>query len=332
MRNIRKIRSLLCFGAALFTTLTAGQAHAERKLVDRVVAVIDNEIITWRELESKATPFLASTQEIKDPQARKKKQDEVYHQVLDIEIGDRIVEREIRDNRDTLGVSDKDVDRAIEEVIQMNHLTREQLQSALYAQGLTWSEYRKKLWTQIERARLIQYRVQGKVQVKDNDIKRRCLERQRTGARDVSVCASHILFNLPAGISEKDASEVLARASRVQAELTAGADFAAYALQYSDDKGAPDGRLGCFGKGEMVEQFEKAAFALPIGGISQVVRTEFGLHIIRVDDHRAVATAQCDDAKDLEPFRNEVYQEEMQRHMQLWIEELRKKAFVDVRL
>ncbi len=331
MRNIRNIGSL-CLGLGLAFTCAAGPAHAEVALVDRVVAVIDNEIITWRELEAKALPYLTSTHDIKDAQARKKKQDEIYHQVLDIEIGDRIVEREIRDNRDTLGVSDKDVDRAIEEVIAMNHLTREQLQSALYAQGLTWSEYRKKLWSQIERARLIQYRVQGKVQIKDNDIKRRCLQRQRSGAKDVSVCASHILFNLPAGLSEAEITDTIARASRVQAELTAGADFAAYALKYSDDKGAPDGKLGCFGRGEMVEAFEKAAFDMPVGGISEVVRTEFGLHIVRVDEHRASATAQCDDPKDLEPFRTEVYQEEMQRQMQVWIEELRKKAFVDVRL
>lgn len=329
MKNIRNACFLLGW---LGITLGAGSARAEGVLVDRVVAVIDNEIITWRELEAKAAPFLASTHEIKDVHARKKKQNEVYHQVLDIEIGDRIVEREIRENRDTLGVSDKDVDRAIEEVIQMNHLTREQLQSALYAQGLTWSEYRQKLWSQIERARLIQYRVQGKVQIKDNDIKRRCLERQRTGAKEIFVCASHILFSLSPSMSEAEVAETLARASRVQSELSAGADFAAYALEYSDDKGAPDGKLGCFGRGEMVEAFEKAAFEMPVGGISKVIRTDFGLHIIRVDDHRASATAQCDDPKDLEPFRNEVYQEEMQRQMQVWIEELRKKAFVDVRL
>ena len=307
-------------------------AWAERALVDKVVAVIDNEIITWRELEAKAAPFLESTHSMTDPQARAKKQHDVYRQVLDIEIGERIVEREIAQSKENLGVTDKDVDRAVEEVIRMNQLSREQLQSALYAQGITWTEYRKKLWAQIERARLIQYRVQGRVQVKDNDIKRRCLERQRTGAKEVSVCAAHILFKTEPGASADAIEQTNSRASKIQAELAAGADFSAYALQYSDDKGTPDGKLGCFGHGEMVDEFEKVAFALPIGEVSPVVHTPFGLHIIRVYDRRSASSARCDEPADLEPFRNELYQEEMQRQMQVWIEELRKKAFVDVRL
>jgi peptidyl-prolyl cis-trans isomerase SurA len=304
---------------------------AAREMVDRIVAVIDDEVITWRELEAKAEGYYAQLAEMNDPQAREAKRQQVLKQVLDIEIGDRIVEREIAQNKERLGVGEKDIDRAVEEVLRMNHLTREQLQSALYGQGLTWSEYRDKLRTQIERARLIQFKVQGKVQLKDSDVLRRCEERKRSGSLNLEVCASHVLLAIPPGASDEAIEALHAEASKLQSELQSGADFAAYALKYSADKAAPDGKLGCFHKGEMVEPFERAAFALPVGGISAVVRTEFGFHIIKVTDRRTASTGSCE-GEALEPFRNELYQEEMGRQMASWVDDLRKKAFVDVRL
>ncbi|HET6344241.1 MAG TPA: peptidylprolyl isomerase [Myxococcota bacterium] len=304
---------------------------AAREMVDRIVAVIDDEVITWRELEAKADGYYGQLAEMSDPQAREAKRQQILKQVLDIEIGDRIVEREITQNKERLGVGEKDIDRAVEEVLRMNHLTREQLQSALYGQGLTWGEYRDKLRIQIERARLIQFKVQGKVQLKDSEVLRRCEERKRSGSHNLEVCASHVLLAIPRGASDADIEALHAEASKLQSELQSGADFAAYALKYSADKAAPDGKLGCFHKGEMVEPFERAAFALPVGGVSAVVRTEFGFHIIKVSDRRTASTGTCDgDA--LEPFRNELYQEEMGRQMATWVEDLRKKAFVDVRL
>ena len=118
----------------------------------------------------------------------------------------------------------------------------------------------------------------------------------------------------------------------LQAELRAGGDFDAYALKYSDDKAAPpDGDLGCFGKGEMVEAFEEAAFAAAVGEVSAVVRTDFGLHIIKVYERRSAAT-ECETEEQLLPFKNEIYQEELGRQMNNWIAELRKKSFVEIRL
>lgn len=315
---------------AWFWVASAARA-AQPQLVDRVVAVIEDEIITERELETKAESYLAQLSEIPDAEKRAAKRLEILKQVLDIEIGDRIVNREIAQNKH-LGVTDKDVDKAVEEVLRMNHLTRDQLQAALYGQGLTWTEYRKKLQQQIERARLVQMKVQNKVQIKDAYARRRCEERQRLGSENVQVCASHILIQIPPHATAEDIEALHARASKLQSELASGGDFSAYALQYSDDKGTPDGKLGCFHHGEMVEAFDAAAFALPVGGISPVVRTEFGFHIIKVTDRRSASSAQCDTDQALEPFKNELFQEEMQRQMTTYVEELRKKAFVEVRL
>ena len=256
----------------------------------------------------------------------------MLRKVLDIQIGERMVDLEIKKNRDLLGVTEADVDRAIDEVLRMNRLSKEQLVSALYAQGMTEQEYRSSLKSQIERARLIQQKVQGKVEVTDLAVSQRCKERQASGLSNIEVCASHILFQVDNDASGKSVEKLRHKASKIQAELVNGADFAAYALKYSEDKNTPDGSLGCFGRGEMFKNFEQAAFSTKVGDVSNVVRTQLGFHIIKVTERRTPATNGCETEAHLAPFRNEIYQEEMETQMKHWMELLRKRFFVDVRL
>jgi peptidyl-prolyl cis-trans isomerase SurA len=303
-----------------------------REVADRVVAIIEDEIVTERELTAKVQPFLAQLDDIKDPAKKEQRKKELYRQVLDIEIGEKMVAKEIEKNKDKLGVTEQDIDRAVDERMKYNNMTREQLQAALYGQGMTWAEYRKKLKELLERTRLIQYRVQGKVQVKDADVKRRCEERSRLSAGTSQVCVSHILVAVPPGASAAEVEKKRMEAGRLQSELQNGADFANYALKFSDYKAAPDGKLGCISRGEMEKPFEDAAFALKVGQMSPVVRTSFGFHIIKAYDRITANAGSCDSDTALTPIRNELYEEEMERQMNAFIGELRSKAFVEVKL
>lgn len=99
------------------------------------------------------------------------------------------------------------------------------------------------------------------------------------------VRASHILL-MYAGSSRSTATRTQAEAqSQIQAlktQIDGGADFADLARQHSDcPSGKSGGDLGSFGRGQMVGPFEQAAFGLPVGGISGVIETQFGYHIIR---------------------------------------------------
>jgi parvulin-like peptidyl-prolyl isomerase len=325
--------ALLC-PAAAWAAPASPHAQPPRTLVDRVVAVVDADIITERELLAQAQGPLSEIGVSADEGVHDARRRRVLEQVLDGEISERLLNREVRANKDRLGVADKDVDRAIDEVMRLNHVNHEQLQAALYGQGLTWSEYRGKLRAQLERTRLVQLKVQGKVQVKEGEARRRCLERQRLGTpkgHEV-VCASHILLRLDKDAGPQEVARQQKRAEALRARLQNGEPISELAKAHSDDPGAEDGALGCFGKGEMVEAFEAAAFALSVGETSDVVRTPFGLHLIVVTDKPAGQVHGCESAADLEPFKNEVYQEEMGRQMELWMQELKQAAFVEIRL
>ena len=117
------------------------------------------------------------------------------------------------------------------------------------------------------------------------------------------VEASHILIkttddqNKP--LPEADQKKAKAKAEKVLKEVKAGGDFAELAKKYSDDPGsaAQGGALGAFGKGMMVPEFEAAAFGMEPGEISDLVKTDFGYHIIKVTD-RIKETTSFEEAKE----------------------------------
>jgi peptidyl-prolyl cis-trans isomerase D len=113
-----------------------------------------------------------------------------------------------------------------------------------------------------------------------------------TFQRPEQVRARHILFKVPSSATPEQEAQVHARAEAVLAELRNGADFATLAKQHSEDTATAEqgGDLGYFPRGQMVAPFEEAAFSLPVGQISDVIRTPFGWHILQVEDKREAAT------------------------------------------
>lgn len=105
------------------------------------------------------------------------------------------------------------------------------------------------------------------------------------GAR---IRARHLLLRIPPGASSAEEAKAQEGLQKIQTRLQEGADFADLATEFSEDPGsaANGGDLGWFGKGEMVPEFEKAAFSLKPGEISPPVRTQFGLHLIKVEERK----------------------------------------------
>jgi peptidyl-prolyl cis-trans isomerase D len=110
------------------------------------------------------------------------------------------------------------------------------------------------------------------------------------------IRASHILLST----TGKDEADVRARAEQILQQAKGGADFAALARQYSEDEGSAQqgGDLDYFGRGKMVPEFEQAAFALAPGEISDLVKTQYGFHIIKVTDKKPAIVRPLDEVRD----------------------------------
>jgi peptidyl-prolyl cis-trans isomerase D len=152
---------------------------------------------------------------------------------------------------------------------------------------------------------------------------------QYRGAEQAKV--SHILIKTPlpgpdGKVDDKGVAEAQRRAQDLLKQLKAGAKFEDLARKYSEDPGSAKegGSLGWIGKGRTVPEFEKAAFSLPKGQISDLVKSSYGFHIIRVDDRQDAHMKTLDEAKgEIEPI---LKQQKTQQAAQNEAEDLAKQA------
>ncbi len=144
------------------------------------------------------------------------------------------------------------------------------------------------------------------------------------------VTAKHILIRfqgsrVPLKDGQKDLSdeEALAKSNEIRKKLQGGANFDEVAKAESDDagSGAQGGSLGSFGRGQMVPTFEAAAFALPVGQLSEPVKSPFGYHLILVSDHKS---------KSFDEVRADIEKQIKPQLMQELVEGIRKKALIKI--
>lgn len=149
--------------------------------------------------------------------------------------------------------------------------------------------------------------------------------------RDEAVKASHILIGTDSTASADDRKKAREKAEKLRKELAGGADFAALAKGNSTCPSSQQGGdLGFFGKGQMVAPFEKAAFALKPGEISDVVETQFGYHIIKLTERKPAESIAFNDAKArIEDF---LKGQKANEAIQKYLEDARKTAKIEILL
>lgn len=132
--------------------------------------------------------------------------------------------------------------------------------------------------------------LQPQVAVTDRELELQYQDRREEFRQDEEACASHILVKVKQGDAAEGHADEEARAiaQKLLDQLKAGADFAELARKSSEDTGsaAQGGDLGCFGPGRMVPEFDDAVFALEPGAMSDLVKTSFGYHVIRLASKR----------------------------------------------
>lgn len=146
-----------------------------------------------------------------------------------------------------------------------------------------------------------------------------------------AVRASHILIKSSRNDDFKKRSAALRKIRDIQNQIKAGGDFEELAEKYSEGPSAKNGGdLGTFSRGQMVPEFEKTAFSLPVGKVSDVVETEYGYHLILVTEKKAAKKLRFDDVKfDLASY---LYQKKGQKRYDEYVKGLRKKADIKITL
>lgn len=191
--------------------------------------------------------------------------------------------------------------------------SEEEFQQTLAMYNMTVEDLKKDMETQIQLRKLLE----PQVKVTDADIKQYFDSNLEELKEPEQVKASHILV-----ATEDEAKTILA-------DLKNGADFATIAQEKSLDTASKEngGDLGFFAKGDMEEGFENAAFSLPVGSVSDPVKTESGYHIIKVTEHKEAHTPTLEEKQ--EEIREQLVNEQISTLSTTWLAEKTSEATIE---
>ncbi len=218
------------------------------------------------------------------------KRDEVIRGLLDQLIAYHVLASEARARK--LAPTDAEVSERLTQ-IKGGFPNEQAFQQALTAQGMTLDQLQRQTRMGMEINKIIESEVASKIDVPDAEVGAFYQQNLQQFAEGESVHASHILITTPQGAEANQKEAAKTKAQQVLKQLKGGADFAKLAREQSQDPGsAPGGGdLGFFPKGQTDPAFETAAFGLKPGGLSDIVETQFGFHVIKLHEHRAARTA-----------------------------------------
>jgi peptidyl-prolyl cis-trans isomerase C len=184
------------------------------------------------------------------------------------------------------------------EYFRKNFVSDEAYNADLAKRGMSADQFRREIEIGILAEELFNKRTAALKPVTEMDARAFYDNNEERFVQPERVKASHILLQVNKDDTDAMRAQKKAEAQRILGELKKGADFAEMAKKYSDCPSKQQGGdLGYFERGRMVPEFEKAAFGLKKGQMSDVVETPFGYHIIKAVDHAAASTAPFDEAK-----------------------------------
>ena len=313
--------------AALLASVASG-CRAEARLVEKIAAVVGDNIILASEVEEKAAPMLTDASRITDPAKRSARATALRREVLERLIDDELILQQATELK--LSVTSEQVDQSIDEIKKQNNITDDQLKDALRGQGMTMTTYRADLKRQLLRYRVLNIAVGSRVSISDDEVKAYYERHMKTG-ENVQVRASHIFVAIPEGADASVVAEKQAQAQKLLERARAGEDFAKLAKQYSDDAAtrADGGDLGTFGKDMLPKAIEELVFSMKVDEIAGPVRADRGFHVIKLVERKVKDAKPLADVQD--DIRIQLRQKEMERQTKTYLAELRRKTLVDVR-
>jgi peptidyl-prolyl cis-trans isomerase SurA len=323
------VACLLVAGVAEAAPTTSPNAGKKIHL-ERVVAVVNDYVILQSELDARLVPMKAEAEQIADPAERKRRLAKLASQVLDEMVNEQLIVQAAEQAK--IEVDSSEVQAALDQIKEENKLDDAGLQQALAAQGYTLANYKLDLRRQLMRLRAINQLVSPKVQVTDEDVRARYDQMARRSQSVSAVRLSHILIKLSQHPSEQELADAKKAAEQAIARVKGGEPFADVAKQVSQDPSTKDtgGELGWFQRGSLQASWEPIVFAMNKGDVQGPVTGPDGLHVFYVSELKQETLQPFAQMK--EQIQRELRRRELDKATQTWVEELRKKAYIDIKL
>jgi len=293
--------------------------------VDRVVAKVNNEIITLSGLLERYNAEISRYRQAGMTRKIPPKE-QLMPQLLDKMIDEKLL---IQDGK-KIGISIKEdnILKALEDIKNANNLDDSQLKEMLEREATSMEQYKETIHNQILVSKVVGMQVKNRTKVADQEIRAYYRKNMKEFWSPSQVKARHILFIMEATLTPDQRAQKEATAQEVLRRLKIGETFEDLARKFSEDISAANGGdLGVLERGKMVAEFEKAVFQMKAGEISGLVRTPYGIHIIKVDSIQPGKSRPFDEVK--EEIENRVAAKKFNEVYDGYMADLRKAAFIE---
>jgi parvulin-like peptidyl-prolyl isomerase len=324
--NIKAINSKYSFAICFFIVAillfghvsVSCQNHENEKLIEYVVAKVNNTVITSTELQAAVNNLKAR---IKDA---KVDENTIRKEALENLIIEKLVTTIAQIYK--VEVSDDDINKRIELIKKDNNIeTDEELDNTLKTQGISLLWLKEQLKRGFLYQRVILSNVYATITVSDQEV----LDYYNRNIREYSSGEEARIRQIFVSISDKDEAAALASITEAHEKLKQGVDFVSVLNQYSDENARiNDGDIGYFKKGELVGALEDAASKLQLGDYSDVIKTDNGYHIIQVTERKIAKEIPMESVR--QEITEKIRTSKMETASKLYIEKLKKDYFVEI--
>jgi len=314
----------------MMVTLVTPVAPARAEVVERIVAVVGNDVITLSELNELVTTMHGSTlAAISDVPARQAQRKELQRALLDQMIEQRLMTQQY--SKLSITASEQDVDRVVDAILKQNNITMDVLTQELDRQGLSMAQYRDQMRQHVLQTRFIEQQIRPKVNITEEDIKN--LYTQKTGeveAEEVTELAG-VIVTMPRGGGPEAVEQSRKQARQVAEAFKSGKSADELAQQAADGSVVSLGNMGSFRKGELMAELDVALAGLKTGDVTTPVESAQGLYILKV-----ISKGKQSDVKPYAELRDQLYRrlydQQVELHVQAFLRTARKETHVDVLL
>ncbi|MFP4039596.1 MAG: SurA N-terminal domain-containing protein [Desulfosudaceae bacterium] len=311
------------------TSRAAADDAPEEEVVDRIVAVVNQDIIKLSEVETMLEPFARKIQERNLPRETEK---EMLSRAREEIINERVDELLTSQKAEELGirVSDKEVDAALEQVKKSQHYSDEQLRQSLDEMGFSMDLYRQQLKNQITRTRVLTREVKSKIAITQEDVQRYFEEHREEYAPSTKYYLKNIIMQPEESNRDLSKQELLEKMEEIREKIKAGeASFEEMARKHSQSSFAEKGGdLGLFELEELSPQLREEVEKTSAGEVTPVLESGIGLQLFYVEDiiHNPGQTLETAS----EEIRQTLYEKKLEEKFNDWIKELREDSHIKI--
>ena len=304
-----------------FLLLNPEAVFPEASVVEKIVAIVNDEVILLSELESVLGPLRRQYEATYEEEESGKRLARVKEEILNKLIDTRILLQEAISR--SVEISPQEV-KAMLENAKKAFASEDKFKKALQEQNLTLDDFSKRLEDQLCIKRLVDYEVKLKLSVDIEDIRNYYETNRGEFFHGTQYRVRHILIkDIPGEEVEKRAQEVLAK-------IKEGEDFSILARKYSEDpKASSGGDLGFLEEDKLIPEIREVIKVLKVGEVSDIIKTRLGYQIMKVEAIKEAEAKNFDEVK--EEIRQRLFQGKFAKAYQEWLTALKKNSYIYIK-